>query len=198
MLTALFAVALTIDLASAEGAAAVGATWRYRDVRIIEVPAVHGAGVTNDLEPQAGAADFNDASWEVIAPSTLGAARGNGRVSFAWYRVRITVPETVDGEPVAGMQLFFETVADDYAEIWVDGQLPRNLGQSGGTVVAGFNAPNRVLLTPSAVPGQQIQLAIFGINGPISDAPENFIFLRYARLELVSPPPRQRSVSRKR
>jgi gluconolactonase len=87
--------------------------------------------------------------------------------------------------PVAGTSVFFETVVDDYAEVWVNGQLPRDFGQSGGSVVAGFNAPNRVLLTPNGVPGQQIQIAIFGINGPISDAPGNFIFLRSAKLEFV-------------
>ena len=31
-------------------------------------------------------------------------------------------------------------------------------------------------------PGQKIQLAIFGINGPVSNPPTNYIFLRYARL----------------
>ncbi|HET7394282.1 MAG TPA: SMP-30/gluconolactonase/LRE family protein, partial [Candidatus Binatia bacterium] len=32
-------------------------------------------------------------------------------------------------------------------------------------------------------PGQKIQLAIFGINGPISNPPTNYIYLRYAKLE---------------
>ena len=41
----------------------------------------------------------------------------------------------------------FEVVVDDYAEVWVDGKLSPALGQSGGAVVRGFNAPNRVVLT---------------------------------------------------
>jgi gluconolactonase len=32
-------------------------------------------------------------------------------------------------------------------------------------------------------PGQQLQLAIFGINGPISNPPTNFIYMRFAKLE---------------
>ncbi|HYE65587.1 MAG TPA: SMP-30/gluconolactonase/LRE family protein [Pyrinomonadaceae bacterium] len=32
-------------------------------------------------------------------------------------------------------------------------------------------------------PGQQIQLAVFGINGPLSNPPTNFIWMRFAKLE---------------
>jgi gluconolactonase len=78
----------------------------------------------------------------------------------------------------------FETALDDYAEIWVDGELPRALGQRGGSVVSGWNAPNRLIIRRDVKPGQRIQLAIFGINGPLSDPPANFIWMRTARLEL--------------
>ena len=187
MLLALLIIA-RVDLMTHEGVARVNGTWRYSDVRIIEVTTRDAAGntvVTNDFEPHAGAGDFDDSSWEIIDPTRLGEERTHGRVAFNWYRIRITIPETVDGQSVAGSSVFFETVVDDYAEVWVNGQLPRDFGQSGGSVVAGFNAPNRVLLTPNAVPGQQFQIAIFGINGPISDAPQNFIFLRSAKLNFV-------------
>src|SRR5207253_5071658 len=56
-------------------------------------------------------------------------------------------------------------------------------GQVGGQVIQGFNAPNRVMLTNNARPGQQIQLAIFGINGPVSHPPANFIWVRSATLD---------------
>jgi len=197
MLLALL-LAARVDLMTHEGATVVRGTWRYSDVRIIEVPTRDPSGktvITNDFEPHAGAADFDDSAWEVIDPPTLAQERSHGRVAFNWYRIRITIPETIDGQPVAGTSVFFETVVDDYAEVWVNGQLPRDFAQSGGSVVAGFNAPNRVLLTSNAVPGQQIQVAIFGINGPISDAPGNFIFLRSAKLEFVQIP-RQHAVRR--
>jgi len=81
-----------------------------------------------------------------------------------------------------GMTAVFETTIDDYAEVWVDGELPRSLGQRGGSVIAGWNAPNRLLVAHAVKPGQQIQLAIFGVNGPLSDPPANFIWAREAKL----------------
>src|SRR5439155_17576884 len=77
----------------------------------------------------------------------------------------------------------FETSLDDYAEIWVDGELPRGLGQNGGSVISGWNAPNRLVVGRDVKPGQKIQLAVFGINGPLSNPPTNFIWMRYAKLE---------------
>ena len=61
--------------------------------------------------------------------------------------------------------------------------MPLVLGQSGGQVVKGFNAPNLVIIGRNVRPGQQIQLAVFGINGPISQSPENFIWIRSATLD---------------
>jgi len=78
-------------------------------------------------------------------------------------------------------------VIDDYAEIWVDGKLPVVLGQTGGQLVKGFNAPNRVVLTRDAEPGQRFQLAIFGVNGPISNPPPNYIWIRSATLDFFAP-----------
>jgi gluconolactonase len=55
---------------------------------------------------------------------------------------------------------------------------------SGGGAVAGFNAPNRVVLTTDAEPGRTHTVAIFGINGPISVSPQNYIWIRSATLQL--------------
>ena len=79
----------------------------------------------------------------------------------------------------------FETVVDDYAEVWVNGEMPHALGDTGGPVVAGFNAPNRVVLTRDARPGDRFVIAVFGINGPISAAPANYIWMRTATLDVV-------------
>jgi gluconolactonase len=53
-------------------------------------------------------------------------------------------------------------------------------------VVAGFNAPNRVLLTRDAHPGQRFVIAVFGINDPISASPRNYIWLRTATLDFYT------------
>lgn len=181
-----------VDLRTAEGAALVKAQWRYRDVSIVEVEhrqpgpdlrASGGPNRTNDIAPRAGGADFDDSGWATVEPAALEERRSHGRLAFNWYRTRITLPERVGDFDVRGATVVLELVLDDYAEIWVDGQLPVVLGQTGGQVITGFNAPNRVVLTRAARPGQQIQLAILGINGPISAPPVNFIWVRSATLD---------------
>ena len=183
----------TIDLTTRAGVTSVAGEWRYADVEIKRTQhrAPDAAGQptgapvdTFDIAPRAGGRDFDDSAWPVLDPTTLNQRRGHGRVSFNWYRIAITVPERIGAVSARGTMLTFETSLDDYAEVWVDGELPRATGQSGGSVVAGWNANNRVVLTRNAQPGQRIQLAIFGVNGPISDPPTNFIWMRLARLEV--------------
>src|SRR6516165_12788590 len=173
------APAASVDIASDAGTALVHGVWRYADAKVIEAkfraPDADGQPTgaevnTNDIVPHAGAADFDDPKWEVIAPTSLTARRGNGLVSFNWYRIAITVPSQIAGFEASGSTVWFETRMDDYAEVWVDGELGRAFGQQGGSVVAGWNAPNRLLIGRNVRPGQRIQLAIFGMNGPISDS----------------------------
>ena len=181
-----------IDLATDVGVNAFGGQWRYSDVRIVETR-FRDAGadgqpgqVVNkayDYEPKAGGPGFDDSAWASIEPASLSTRRGAGRVSFAWYRIEITIPEKIGGFSPRGSMAVFETSIDDYAEIWVDGELARPFGQRGGSVISGWNAPNRVTVARNVRPGQKIQLAVFGINGPISQSPTNYIYMRYARLE---------------
>ena len=181
----------TIDLASAEGVALVKGEWRYSDTKIVEAdfrgpgPDKQPTGATvktYDYTPHAGGAEFDDSKWEVISPTSLDQRRGNGRLGFNWYRIKLTVPDRIGDFDPTGSTAVFQTSLDDYAEIWVDGELSRSLGQSGGSVIAGWNAPNNLIVGRNVKPGQQIQLAIFGINGPLSNPPTNFIYVRYARL----------------
>lgn len=186
----------TIDLRTREGTQLVGGSWRYSDVKIVEVNSKgpgpdrkpSGATVrTYDYEPHAGLAEFDDTKWQTLDPATLDARRAGGKVCFNWYRINVTLPEKVAGFSVAGSTVGFEIVIDDYAEIWVDGQLPTILGQSGGQVVKGWNAPNKVILTRNARPGQSFQLAVFGFNGPVSKSPANFIWVKSATLDFYKP-----------
>src|SRR5262249_2448271 len=156
--------AAIVDLMTESGAGLVQATWRYSDVKLVEVehrgagPDLRPSGAPNrtlDISPHAGAADFDDSSWAVLPPGGLQSRQGNGRLSFNWYRTKVTLPARVGGLEVTGATVVFEIVVDDYAEVWVNGRLPIVLGQSGGHLVRGFNAPNRVVLTRDARPGQQ-------------------------------------------
>jgi len=194
----------TIDLATKEEVQLVRGEWRYSDTKVIEVDfKAAGAdgqptGVPNktyDFTPRAGSADFDDSKWEVIDPTTLDKRRSAGRLAFNWYRIKITVPQRVANFDPSGSTLVFATSVDDYAEIWVDGELPRAARQSGGSVIKGWNAENRLIVGRSVKPGQQIQLAIFGINGPLSNPPTNYIYMRYARLEFHKLPGRPVSLT---
>ncbi|MEW5976009.1 MAG: SMP-30/gluconolactonase/LRE family protein [Acidobacteriota bacterium] len=182
----------SVNLATREGLQLVQGQWRYSDTRIIEVDfkaagsdgqPTGGPNKTYDYTPHAGGADFDDSAWQILDPTTLDQRRSTGRLCFNWYRIRFTVPAKIDGFDPRGSNVVFETSLDDYAEIWVDGELTRGLGQSGGSVVSGWNAPNRLVVGRNVKPGQKIQLAIFGINGPLSNPPTNYIWMRYAKLE---------------
>src|SRR5712692_7319110 len=186
-----------VDLASREGAQLVKAQWRYHDVKIVDAdsravgPDLKPSGAptrTYDYTPHAGAADFDDSSWELIDATTLDQRRSTAKVCFNWYRINVTIPEKVANFETAGSTVAFEIVIDDYAEVWVDGKMPRILGQLGGPVIKGFNAPNRVIIARNVKPGQQIQLAVFGINGPVSYSPQNFIWIKSATLDFYKSP----------
>ncbi len=182
----------TVDLATREGVDLVRGRWRYSDTRIVEAD-FRSPGAdrkpsgppnkTYDYTPHAGAADFDDSRWPVLDPTTLDARRSTGKLCFNWYRINVTVPERIGDFDPTGSTVVFDVVVDDYAEVWVDGKLPRELGQSGGPLVRGWNAPNRLVIARDARPGRKIQLAVFGINGPISDTPSNYIWIRSARLD---------------
>ena len=183
-----------VDLQTPEGCALVGVTWRTAAARVEEIDFVAVAdhlgpgdvpNRTYDGVPHAEPRDFDDSAWQVLEPEETMLRLGNGRVSFQWYRLSITVPERF-----AGRTLAFEIVIDDYAEVWVNGELPLRLGARGGQVAAGFNAPNRVVLTQDARPGERFDLAVLGINGPISTSPHNYIWIRSATLDVHAPAPK--------
>src|SRR2546429_2712391 len=180
-----------IDLATKEGVDLVKGQWCYSDTKIIQVnfkaagPDKQPTGKpikTYDFTPHAGGVDFDDSKWEKIDPTTLDARRSTGRLCFNWYRINITIPPRVNDVDLAGATAVFQTSLDDYAELWVDGEIARALGQSGGSGIKGWEAPERLILNPSVEPGPKNQLALFGINGPLSNPPPHNIWLRAARV----------------
>src|ERR1700757_1347997 len=188
-----------IDLQSDAGVALVGGHWRYSDARVEEIEFVEvghpddplGPGLepnrTFDVVPHAEGIDYDDSGWRGLAPADTQLRLSQGRVCFNWYRIGVTIPERIGDFDSTGASVVFEVAIDDYAEVWVDGELPHALGDSGGPVVGGFNTPNRVLLTDDARPGERFQIAVFGINGPVSASPANYIWMRTATLDLYTP-----------
>src|SRR6266404_3447911 len=185
-----------VDLRTIEGAARVRGQWHYSDTRIDEIehrsvgPDLKASGPPNrtyDFTPDGHGADFDDSKWEVIPADSLEKRRGNGRLSFNWYRINVTIPEKIGGFDTRGSTAVFEIVVDDYAEVWVNGKLGNVLGQQGGSIIAGWNAPNRVVLTHDARAGERFQIAVLGINGPISVHSDTYIWVRSATLDFYAP-----------
>ena len=166
-----------VNLDTSDGLQTIRGEWRYEE-------AAAGAAVQ-----KVGAVGFDDSQWEIVPAGALQQRRTGGGPTFAWYRLSFTMPATVGTFDTAGSTVAFEIVVDDYAEVWVDGQLPRHLGQPGGALVAGFNAPNRVVVTRNAEPGREVRIAVFAANGPLSDPPANRIWVRSATLDFYKTPP---------
>jgi gluconolactonase len=157
------------------------------EAKIVEGAALAGAmpgyKTSYDIQPHAGEAGFDDSSWPTIGAKGLADRRGGGKVSFIWFRANLTMPGRVGDFDTFGAKAVFTAYVDDYAEIWVNGQMPRRAGYPSPATIQGFNMPNRVVLAEAVKAGDKFQIAIFGINGPISVAPANFLFFREAKIE---------------
>ena len=187
-----------VDLQTDEGVALVGGQWRYSDARVEETGFVElgspedplGPGTvpnrTYDIAPHAEAADFDDSGWTALAPGDtmrrladraglLQLVSDRGHTARADRRHR---GGRLDGRVRGRRRRLRRGVGER--------PMPHALGDSGGPVVAGFNAPNRVVLTRDARPGEHFTIAVFGINGPISAAPANYIWMRTATLDVYA------------
>ena len=176
-----------VDLLTAEGMAAFSAQWKHIEAKIVEGPALQGAmpgyKTSYDLTPRAGEKGFDDSSWPTLEPKQLTDRRGGGKVSFLWYRTNLTIPAKIGAFDTANAKAVLTAYVDDYAEVWVNGEMPRRAGITSPATIQGFNIPNRVVIADAVKAGDKIEIAIFGINGPISVAPPNFVFFRQASVE---------------
>ena len=176
-----------VDLMTTDGMTAFGAQWKHMEAKIVEGPALPAAmpgyKTSYDISPHAGEKGFDDSSWPTIEAKGLTDRRGGGKVSFLWYRTNLTVPAKIGNFETAGAKMVLTAYVDDYAEVWVNGEMPRRAGITSPATIQGFNIPNRVVLADSVKAGDKVQIAIFGINGPISVAPSNFVFFRQASIE---------------
>ena len=176
-----------VDLMTAAGSAIFRAQWKAMEAKIVECPALSDAmpefKTTYDVEPYAGVSGFDDSEWPVIAATELGAKRGGGMVSFFWFRTMLTIPTDAAGFDTAGAMTVLRVNVDDYAEVWVNGELPHAAGRPSPGTIQGFNMPSRLVLSTAVTRGDRFTIAIFAINGPISAAPANFLWFREAKVE---------------
>ena len=162
---------LALDLNKESDRQKVKGTWR-RALGL--VPGEPNQGLVAELEASpARLADYDDSGWETTDNVRDLVSKG---FTFGWWRISVELPEAVDGQPIAGSTVVFETNIDNYGEVWVDG----DLDLVNGTVV-GFNAQQRVVVSASAVPGAKHVIACLAANGPLA-LPRGVIFMRYATL----------------
>jgi hypothetical protein len=167
---------IALDLNNAADRQQVKGQWR---VALGLVPGESNEGLVSQLlGSPARLPDYDDSAWEVC--TNIRASRSVG-FTFAWYRITVEIPATVEGVSVAGARLWFETNTDNYGEIWINGQIDRSTG-----VIVGINASQRVEISNSAVPGSRYAIACLVANGPLAE-PRGGIFMRYATLALETP-----------
>src|SRR3954452_5057048 len=151
-------VRVTLDLNRAADRQQVNGQWRVGPGL---VPGEPNEGLTAQLlGSPARLADYDDSGWEVT--SDIRERRSIG-FTFAWYRIVVELPEQIDGVAVAGSRVWFETICDNYGEIWSDGQINRSTG-----TIAGYDAPQRVEVSAQAVPGPRHVIACLAVNGPFA------------------------------
>jgi gluconolactonase len=177
-----------VDLMTPVGSAVFGATWRGMEAKLVECPALSDSRpefpTTYDVEPHAELLGFDDSAWPIVPADDLGGRRGGGMISFFWYRATLTIPPDAAGFATAGAKTVLRVNVDDYAEVWVNGAMPRSAGRPSAGCIQGFNMPNRLVLGDNIVqPGDKFEIAVFAINGPISAAPANFLWFREAKIE---------------
>lgn len=184
-----------IDLRTTAGVDLLRAQWRYTDAHIVDAdnkspgPDLKPTGPivkTHDIHPRIHTPDFDNAPWQSIPADSLEQRRTYGRLAFAWYRLDLTIPPTIANFDTNNSTVILELVVDDYSEVWVNGRLPQTLGESA-PLIAGWNSPTRVTIAKGAKPGDKIQLAIFAANGPLSDPPPNYVWVRSATLDFYKP-----------
>lgn len=167
---------IALDLNKAEDRRHVKGEWRFA---MGLVPGEPNEGLTAQLKATpARLADYDDSKWDVCANVRESHSVG---FTFAWYRIGVEIPERIGDAALAGSRVWFETNADNYGEVWVNGQIDRSTG-----VIVGLNAQHRVEVSASAVAGGKHVIAVLVGNGPLAE-PRGGIFLRYATLAFESP-----------
>jgi len=96
--------------------------------------------------------DFDDASWETVATGFTWYPHD----STGWFRVRLNVPEKVNGLPVSGNVLRMKASVDNGAKAYVNGVFKQEFTWDKGDFV----------LTENAQPGEIITVALHAMNGP--------------------------------
>ena len=99
---------------------------------------------------------FDDSSWETVKCGHKWKSRG-----YAWFRATVTIPETIDGKPTAGLPIGMKWNTPGGGEIYVNGKLQSRYDNDHAGMI---------LLTERARPGQSVWVAIRAFMGLENDS----------------------------
>jgi hypothetical protein len=74
---------------------------------------------------------------------------GGGGPPFLWYRTTLIIPANVGDFDTTGAKAVFTAHVDDYAEVWINGQMPQRSGYPSPATIQGSTCRNRVVLAES-------------------------------------------------
>src|SRR5437867_13334403 len=121
-----------VDLMTAEGIGAFEGRWKTMEAKIVEGPALPNAmpgyKTSYDITPHAGEAGLDDSSWPAIEVKGPTDRRGGGKAPLLLLRTNLTIPAKIGNFETAGAKAVLTAYVDDYAEVWVNGQMPRRAG----------------------------------------------------------------------
>src|SRR5262245_61872699 len=87
--------------------------------------------------------------------------RSGGHTAFMWFRGLLTMPARIgDFDLSKPAVAVLNVLVDDYAEVWINGQMPRRSGYPSPATIQGLNMPNRVVLGTEVKAGDRFQLAV--------------------------------------
>ena len=92
----------SLDLQNSDDLNAVSGEWRFA-VGLVPGEPNEGLVALSEGSP-ARLSDYDDSGWEVCGD--LAEWRSHG-LSFIWYRIEITIPETIGGRDVRGTNCLF-------------------------------------------------------------------------------------------
>jgi hypothetical protein len=163
---------ITLNLENSEDLSLLGVSGWRRSLGL--VPGEPNQGLVAELiGSPARLADYDDSSWDKDVDIQERLSVG---FTFAWYRIKVTIPASINGEDVGGKRVWFETNVDNYGEIYIDGEIDSNQG-----VVTGNNTGKRILLEDAATVGTTHVISVLVANAPLG-VPRGTIFMRYAVL----------------
>ena len=163
---------ISLHLENREDLQILGATGWRRAMGL--VPGQPNQGLVAELmETPARSADYDDSGWDQDVDIQERLSKG---LTFAWYRIKVTIPPEIRGQSLEGRRVWFETNVDNYGEVYVDGRIERRNGD-----ITGNNVGKRVLVEYPATPGASHTIAVLVGNGPLGE-PVGTIHIRYATL----------------